>query len=119
MPYLNIYVSDEDMATLRTVAMERQCPSADLAEAAVSEACLSVRHERKRGGGQRSLDLAGIDRPLRLVGSDYAAGDGDPPPMPIRRCEGAGVERDGSCIACDAVQGQACRKDDRRPRDRG
>ena len=44
---MQIYVSDEDMATLRMIALERECAAADLAEAAVSEACLAVRKERR------------------------------------------------------------------------
>lgn len=110
MSLVKCYVSEEDMATLRRLSIERDVPIADLCENAISEACLAERNGRPACGETRAL---------RLVGSVYAAGDVDPPPMPIRRCEGAGVDHDGSCIACDAVQGQACRKDDRRPRDRG
>ena len=97
---MRIYVSEEDMATLQAVAAERGCSVADLAEAAVSEACLAVRKQTSGGGRQA---------PLKLVGIDTALCE-EPEPMKYRRCEGAGVDRNGSCIMCDAAQGQACRK---------
>lgn len=88
------------MQTLRAVAAERGCSVADLAEAAVSEACLAVRKQTSGSGGQAHLKLVGIETALCE----------EPEPMKYRRCEGAGVDHDGSCIMCDAISGEACRK---------
>lgn len=102
MSLVKCYVSEEDMATLRRLSIERDVSIADLCENAISEACLAERNGRPACGETRAL---------RLVGSVYAAGDVDPPPASLsRRCQGAPTCGGGECIACDAIQGEACRR---------
>lgn len=107
MSLVKCYVSEEDLATLIALSLERGVLVADLCENAISEACLAERKGRPACGETRAL---------RLVGSVYAAGDPAPQPASLsRRCDGAPTCSGGECIACDAIKGEACR----RPRDRG
>lgn len=108
MSILQIYVSDEDMATLRMIALERECAAADLAEAAVSEACLAVRREGRPRAALAQLDLAGIDRGLMTVAEAMQVGFAMPPPKP--RCSSGEISGLGECLVCNSESGEACRR---------
>ena len=113
MTILQIYVSDEDMATLRMVALERECASSDLAEAAVSEACLAVRKGEHSRQALAQLNLAGIDRALvpvtEAMQPPVSAVDAGIASPDRPRCDGGQVGGLGECLVCDAEQGEACR----------